>query len=106
MNLSDRDKLRKSVSRVGTVTVGTTSGLFLSGNPNRIALTIIAPNTTRITLSPVNPVVLGSGLTLYAADPPWTIKLAEHAGLLFGALWAISDTGAQPVTYIETTLID
>lgn len=105
MNLQDREKFVKSITRLHNISVGTDSTLILGGDPNRISLLVCAPNATRITLSPISPVALGSGLTLYAQDPPFLLKLDQMGGMLLGGLYGISETGAQVVTFIETTLI-
>lgn len=94
---------KTSTAVQATVNVGTSSTQLVGPNRHRKALIIQAPQTNRITLSLVNPAAADVGIVLYASDPPFILD-SERVGAACRQPWyAISDTAAQDVTFIEVT---
>lgn len=83
-----------------TVSVGTSSGAFLSESPNRIAVIISPGKSFQCTLSLEGTAVLGEGINLYGGNEP-VILTQESVGELVTRRWSAISEDAQDITVLE-----
>jgi hypothetical protein len=88
-------------SSESAVAVGTSSGVFISANPDRIGLIISCPPVNRVTLSTRTVAVSGQGIVLNPGGPPLLLTAKFHGNLVSRGLSAIADVGAQTIGVIE-----
>jgi hypothetical protein len=84
-----------------SVSVGTSSGNFLSANPDRVGLILSCPPTNRVTVSQRNPAVSGAGIVLNPGQNPVMLTAKFHGDLVTKQLFAIADVAAQTIGITE-----
>jgi hypothetical protein len=83
------------------VAVGTTSGLFLAANPNRIGMVISPPQTVGVTITKQGTAVYRNGLTLQPSGPPVQLFVSTTGNWIQGQLNAIGNAAAETITVLE-----
>lgn len=84
-----------------SVSVGTTSGLFLGATSNRAGLVISAPKSNPVTISQRNPAVAESGLVLRPGTDATILDVDCVGPWLQGNLYAIAETAGETIGVIE-----
>lgn len=104
--MSTPESIRTDKAKVATqsvVIVGAADGVFLAADPNRVAITILAPPTNTITISSANPAVALAGVNIRTTDAPVTLRIEDLGNWITGALRAIGSVGNQNVAVIAVT---
>lgn len=102
----NRERSRRSQSRLTVFDVGATSVRILTPNANRTALTFAAINAQRFTVTPFAAAVLDEGINVPAASRPVTITEHDHADALRGDWFAIASAAGQRVAVLETIVLN
>lgn len=91
-----------SYGSLQSVAVGIVSALAIPANPKRCTLVLFAPSNAQITLSQVNPAVVGTGITLNQGIASITLRRHEIGPLIAGPLQGIA-TVATTLNWIEAS---
>jgi len=97
---------RKTGSTQRTVTLNTTSQDVVDADAKRFSLILNAPTSGRVTYS-LRPTATDlNGIVLYATMQPLVLNLKDHGAIVTSRLTAITNTGSQVTTIVETRFDD
>ncbi len=104
--LTDRERLRKSQTRIRTVALSATSAQLIAGDANRISLRFFSTPTARWTATPGKTASDLNGWTMHPGQVSELVEMSYGEDALVGEWSGVAPGGALTVCVVETVLLD